>query len=322
MPHRPSASRAMLLALAVAGLARAAAAADRVLSDPSFLPSQGQVLGTSTFNHAVTNLTYEGAQLLVTDQRTLSSNQWVQAFAYGVTDDLDLRLNGSLMWQQEQNAPVSGPETDTDSRGPEDPSVGATWRFWDQDRAPFNGDLIAGYTPGLFSGEASTVSKTGTVGLGAQVATLGAAASLATRYVTLYTDLEGSYLGPRHYTNVDGSVTAYDGYFLGTLSLNSQFRFSGVFSMNAGMTGYWNNAYHAVNQASGTDFESAGDNEIDYNVALNLHILLNRLVASLVYNNATYSFGTDVYPAHPSSDTTTAYQNAQTLGLRLEYIFL
>jgi hypothetical protein len=315
---------AALLALAFCAWAGPAAGDGvRFLSDPSFLPSQGQVLGTSTFTHLETDLSEENDQLLVIYTKQFSSNETLQALSYGLTDDLTVRVSGSYLWQREQLMPApNGPVVTTDSQGPEEPALGATWRVLDQAQRPINADLILSYEPDLFGAEASSVSRTGTVARGSQALTVGGALSWVTRYITVYAELEGSYVGPRRLVNADDTVEAYNGYYLGTVSLNSQFRFSGLVSMNAGMTGDWNNGYGASNQNTGASFEDGGDNEIDYNVALNLQILPNTVAASLIYTNATYSFGPNVYPLNPSQDTITAYDNVQTFGLRVEYLFL
>lgn len=70
------------------------------------------------------------------------------------------------------------------SSGPEDPEIRATWRAIDQRAAPANLDLTLGYAPDIFPARDPGPQNSGTMAFGGQRATLRAAVSRETRFLT------------------------------------------------------------------------------------------------------------------------------------------
>jgi hypothetical protein len=299
----------------------------RVLSDPSFLPWQGQFMGTSSYVYGVTNEDIENYQSLNRDTRTISSSQWTQSLAFGIMDDLALRVGDSLILQEDDTTPVGAPTQTTYSQGPVDPSVGITWRVLDQDEQDdmgehFNWDLIAGYSPDLIEDRAASSTEDGTDGRGGQSASVGTAVSWVIPDFTFYSEYLATYLGERDTTNANDTVTDYGAYLQDSFGFNTQTRLGDRFSFNAGLTGYWNGGYSGQNQNTGLGFVVGGGDEIAINAALNFHFIPNVLVASLTYGNNIYSDRSYSYPTHPTDSTTTVNEDANLFGVRLEYVFL
>jgi len=322
----PCAALFLALALfAVPGLSEAGEAY-RVLSDPSYLPWQGQVMGSSSYVNAATYEDIENYQHLNRATRDIWSDQWTQTFAVGFTDDLAFRLGDTLILQQEDTTPNGGPTSTTYSQGPVDPTVGLTWRVVDQDQQDemeghFNWDLIANYSPDLFEDRAASPTEDGTNGRGGQSLSLGTALSWVIPNFTLYSAFQATYLGSRGTTNADDSVTDYGSYWRDSLGVNTQTRFSGRLSLDVGLTGYWNGDYTGENQDTGVAFVAGGGNEISANAALNYHFIPDVLVGSLTYANDVYSDRTYDYPDNPTYSTTTVNEDTNAFGLRLEYVF-
>src|ERR1700722_7815150 len=187
IPIRRSCLRAAGIVLAlclmvVPGLG-AAGTSLRVLSDPSFLPWQGQIMGTSSYVYADTDEDIENYPSHNTrDSRSIWSDQWAQTFAFGILDDLTVRIGDTLIFQETDTTPVGAAEETTFSQGPVDPSVGATWRVLDQDEEDqadvhFNWDWIASYSPNAFEDRAASTTVDGTNGRGGQSVSVGTAVS-------------------------------------------------------------------------------------------------------------------------------------------------
>ncbi|HTB23706.1 MAG TPA: hypothetical protein VK914_13500 [bacterium] len=284
-------------------------------------------MGTSSYVNADTNEGTENYLSHTRDTRVISSNQWAQTFSFGLTDDLALRLGDTLVLQEDTTTPVNGPSETTYSQGPVDPTVGATWRVVDEDegydaQGHFNWDWILSYSPNLFEDQAASPTEDGTNGRGGESASLGTALSWVSPDFTLYWEYLANYLGERDTTNADGTTTDYGSYVQNSFGLNTQTRFTRRFSLNAGVTGYWNGGYTGQNQNTGAGFVVGGGNEIAFNAALNFHFVPRVLVGSLTYANDVYSNRSYAYPANPTNSTTTVNEDVNVFGVRLEYLFL
>lgn len=319
---------AVFLALALFVVPSLSAAGDayRVLSDPAYLPWQGQVMGSSSYVDAATYEGVENYQYLNRDTRAIYSGQWAQSFTGGITDDLAVRLGDTYILQEEDTTPAGGSTESTYSQGPADPTVGVTWRVVDQEdqddmEGHFNWDWIASYSPDLFEDRAASPTEDGTNGRGGQSVSVGTALSWVIPNFTLYSEYEATYLGARDTTNANDTVTDYGSYWRDSLGLNTQTRFSARFSFNVGITGYWNGDYSGQNENTGVGFVAGGGNEIAANAALNFHFVPDVLVGSLTYTNDIYSDRSYAYPNNPTSDTTTVNEDSNAFGVRLEYVF-
>jgi hypothetical protein len=315
---------AALLALVLAGLSGASYGADsnRYLSDPSYLPWRGQVMGTSIYTYIDTYMENRNFKSAVVNTKDIASNQWVQSFGYGLTDDLTVRLSDTLVRQQIVTNLSAGGSTTYFSQGSADPTLGIAWRVLDEAAHPFNWDLIGSYAPNLFEAEAASSTQTGTVARGGQSGVVGTAVSWVSPRLTLYSNFEETYLGTKSIINADDSVSDYGDYLESSLSFNSQYRFAKRISANAGITQYWDGSYTGTNEKTGVNFTVGLIQETAINAALNYQIIPEAFTASLTYNNDSYWHGNSVYPLHTNFDSTITGNNTNTVGVRIEYIFL
>jgi hypothetical protein len=95
---------------------------------------------------------------------TTITNQVFAGVEYGVASRLRVVLNETLLWDQNNNAiGAAGAQTETTSAGLSDPTVGIAWRYLEDARNGFSGDLTLAVTPSFgpkITGDGS-VSKTG-----------------------------------------------------------------------------------------------------------------------------------------------------------------
>jgi len=269
--------------------------ATRIVSDPSYLPLQNQIYGVSQYGYGLSNsnTSYNNPLLQSGNYNTkVQTSQIHQAFSYGLTDDISLSLSGNYEWERDNIKNTDNPHAssviDRRNEGFTNPSFGATWRVLDQlQQQAFNWDVIASYTPNLVSSTSAYPAHSGhgSVGSGGQSGTLSTALSHTTRDFTVYGSFGVNFIGTANTQDQLGNTTLNSrlGY---NLNLNTQTRLTDRFSVNAGLSEFFNSpqSYLYTNANGGTtNFTRNVNNVFQLNTALNLHVIPNRLVASFRY---------------------------------------
>jgi len=298
--------------------------ASRVVSDPAYLPTQGQFFGSTlyTYSRATSDQDNYVGLPLSSNQTTVRTA--TQLFEYGAADDLTFRLNGFYQSIGSTNNYASGATTFTRSEGMSDPTLGLTWRAIDQARHPLSLDLLGSYTPDLIYARSATSAVEGTVARGGATAALGAALSRKTKAFTLYGEVLATNLGSRATQNPTNNViTDYSASWQYSLLLNTQTRFAAYGSLNLGLTETLSDRVAAsfINTADKlVEFTNAPARDTKLNAALNFQAVPNRLVASLIYTHDFYGPGSNNYPVQYKSDTTTPDKKSSSLGVELRYV--
>jgi hypothetical protein len=297
--------------------------ASREISDPAYLPLQGWVYGNSQYSYETVNS--HGANDLGVQQSSHRTKDSIagQTIAYGVTDDFTLQLSDNYEWDRTRTDDYTSATTDLRSTGLTDPTLRATWRAVDQKTHPLNWDLIASYAPNLINADSASTADTGTVARGGQAASAGTALSYETKSFTVYGSGLATYLGSRNTLDQTTDVTTdYDSSWQYQLSLNTQTRFSELWSVNAGATETLSNHADAIIYSTpAKDIISEPANTTALNAAINLEVISDRLVVSLM---DTYTFHGDAHTdfiTAPASDTSTVDEKENTVGLALRYQF-
>jgi len=298
----------------------------RVLTDPSYLPMQGQVYGSTEYSFQRTEWDTDDNLGVQTKSNTNTASVIDQELEYGVTNDFTLRLTDSYEWLKANVSEPFSPSTDTHSYGFTDPSFGATWRVLDQQRFPFSWDLIGDYAPNLIDAKSASTEEDGTVARGGWTGTLGTALSYKTRDFTMYGDALATYQGNRKTFNetTHDSVT-YDSSWEYQLALNTQTRLTDLFSVNLGVTQTFNNnddANQVTTSGHTLDFTYEPGDTTDFNVALNYQLIPNTLAGALIYVHSFYDNDTSsVYSTSTKSNTTLKNESTDTFGAKLYYAF-
>jgi hypothetical protein len=294
----------------------------RIISDPLYLPMQGQVYGSTAYNWGSASQDVFDATGTHTAFDQITTNTLTQQFWYGLADDVTLRLDWGYDWRSASRHldPTGG--IFRSSSGWTDPDFGITWRAIDQGSSgPFDLDLRAGYSPDAFPAKIATTEDEGTIARGGQAANFGLTLGHETRAFTVAATFDANWLDTSKAINeTTGGFTATDSRWNYRLGLASQIRFDPVTSVNLGAGHTFSNAALVFNSDSGLDHFSRGGDFTDLNVALNYHFVPNTLVGSLGYQHNFYDDTHNVFPTAPADDTSIRNKNEDIVGVTMRYV--
>src|SRR4051794_18093800 len=94
--------------------------ADRIISDPTYLPLKGQVYGETGYGYAETDGSLFDGAGANTATTSNNLNDLTQRLAYGITDALSVRASIGYGWGSDHRATALG-TTDADRDGFENP---------------------------------------------------------------------------------------------------------------------------------------------------------------------------------------------------------
>lgn len=295
---------------------------DRIISDPLYLPLKSQFYGATAYTYGLSksnNFNYKGSK---TGNSSTDANTFAQTLLYGVTDKLTMRLTDSYEFTKAFRALSStGSSSTSNNDGFNNPTIGTTWRAVDQSAFPADLDLTLNISPNSFKDKEAGGGQNGTVASGNQPVTLSTAIGREMKDFTISGVFTTIYAGNRYYESLTNNSNYYEQqYFNYTFALNTQTRFTERLSLNLGSGYTITDKGYATNLTTGTKFVATLGNTLDFNAALNYHIIPNKLVGSLTYTYDDFSASKSTYPT-AASDTSTKNHNANIFGARVLYLF-
>ncbi|HEY1836307.1 MAG TPA: hypothetical protein VGG36_01515 [Rhizomicrobium sp.] len=310
------------VALGVASFALPASAQEyappipfRLLSDPAYLPMQGQWYGSSSFS-----LAQGGSdEYDSTGAKIVTHRHWddeiSQELEYGITDEFALDVADTYdPFDKHKDEAAGGGFSDNDKSGFHDPSVGVTWRVIDQaSHQPVSLDLLANYTANLIAAQTTNVAE------GGQSGEFGAAVSKVMPGSTIYGKLAADWYGDQSQFNpANGNFIREQSYWDYLVDLETQTRLSDLFSINAGAGYIFANNARVMNLTSGIDHMAEPGDGLKLDAALNYLIVPYPVVVSLTYDYRRDDGGQKIF-ALPVDDTTTRNRDNNTVGVRFVY---
>jgi hypothetical protein len=275
--------------------------ADSILSDPTYIPSQGQLQGETSYTY-----TSGGANL--------NNSTGAQNYSF-------IGVSMSYAWDNRENDFVNGTTTKTNSEGFSDPDFSALYRVLDQTQYPVSFDVIASYAPDLITSEGATVANSGSVARGGQSAGVGLAVGRETRSFTVQGVTGATWYGKsttqNATTGLDAETASYWAPYIG---VNTQTRLDDRFSVNASLR----NTFGADTTGAtgvGTPYTTSTANDLDLGLGLNYQVIPNRLVGTISYAHEFYSDISTSYYGHPTSDSSRTDFGADLFGVHLQYVF-
>jgi hypothetical protein len=288
----------------------------RLLSDPAYLPLQGQWYGSTAFT--VENSS--GDAYDSTGAKTATRKGWedeiTQELEYGVTNDVTVRVADSYVpYDKHKDEFTAGGFSDHDRTGFHDPSVGVTWRVIDQaNRNPVNLDLLADYKANLIDARTSNVAE------GGQSGEFGAALSKVMPHFTIYGKAVADWYGSQSEFNPTTTDFAREeSYWDYLVDLDTQTRLNDLFSIDAGIGYVFANNAHVANLTTGVSHIAEPGNGLKLNAALNYQVVPNTLVASLTYDYRRDNTSQQIY-ALPAADTFLRNHDDNQFGVKLDYV--
>lgn len=293
----------------------------RILSDPAYLPFAGQFVGYSVYRyHQQTGNVFDSTGAPDYSFHTIT-NELVQTFQYGLTDDL--AFDASIGYDPSQKRNEVFPDGSVDilqSNGFTDPTFGVTWRALDEANAPLNLDLSASYQPDVFNSKSPSPAEDGSIARGGQSAHFGAALSEVMPQFTVQGFADANYFGGSSTDNLTTSTTTKrDSYWSYDIGLATQSRIIDRFSINAGVSHTFNPSFNLMNITTGNPAVSAPGDVTTFNTGLNYHIVPNTIVVGVTYAYNMHDASQNTFPNNPDGDITTRNNHENVYGVRLDY---
>ncbi len=188
----------------------------RYLSDPSFLPLEGQIYSETTYSHTDRTEDFQPSHFPGQEHLSASTDSGIQYFSYGVTDRLSVNASGSYEGQSGHYSDGSA-TTRSDFNNP---SFGLIYRALDQTDSPVSVDVSGFYSPSAVSGQSQ--SGGGTVFV-----------SRETKFATIQGYVGATYID--QYSSDTSVFAPHDGYWNYTAGLRSQIRLTDRFAINSGV---------------------------------------------------------------------------------------
>ncbi|HWA90601.1 MAG TPA: hypothetical protein VG889_11230 [Rhizomicrobium sp.] len=294
----------------------------RIVSDPLYLPLEGQIYGQSAYRWSSASDDVFDATGARAASVQSTGNSLAQQFQYGISDDLALRLDWGYDWRSVSRHDVTGTDILRSASGWTDPSFGVTWRAIDQrDGGPFSLDLRADYSPDAFPSKSATADDEGTIARGGQGVDLGATIGHQTRDFTIAALFDANYFDGRKTVNTTtGGFSTTDALWNYTLGLESQLRLDDAASINAGIGHTFANNATVFNSNTGLTHISTGGDFTDLSVAFNYHFVPNTLVGSVGYQHNFYDDSRNLFPASPADNTAVRNKGEDVVGVTMRYV--
>jgi len=266
------------------------------LTDPAFLPAARQFTGATTFGYGTDSGNVEDAQGFPQYSFDSHTEVLTQSLDYGITQRLSVWGGLSQAWTTAHYDYAGGART-TERFVRWD--VGVTYRVLDEARDPFNLDVSASI-PGALSLALSREFQDFTIRASAGVYSGGGGRS---RF-----DLV---------RGMDVDVGVYRGY---DAALQGQLRLTPRLSINVAAQYVSSNLNGVQASADGNAFTIHYPDQVNLGVALNYHLIPNRLALRLGGSYQMLGARHDAYP-DPSFDLLTAHRIRRAAGLGLIYSF-
>jgi len=292
----------------------------RILSDPLYLPMQGQLFGATSYDWGSTGEDSFDAAGARTAHSQITSNAADQTLMYGLSDDLTLRFNWGYDWRSISRHEQPSGGIFRSSSGWTDPSFGVTWRAIDQAQGnAFDLDLRGDWSPDFFPAKTPATEDEGTIARGGRSADLGLTFGRETRAFTLAGTFDALWYDTRTvldqgtgFSNTTSPVWNY------RLGLESQFRFDAPFSLNAGVGHTFNNDNTVFNGTTGLFHATRGGGYSDVRAAVNYDFVPNTVVGSIGYQHNFYGDARNLF-ADPANNTLVRNKDEDLVGVTLRY---
>jgi hypothetical protein len=288
----------------------------RLLSDPAYLPMQGQWYGSTGFDISESHADAYDSAGARTATRKGWEDEFTQELEYGITNDIAVRVSDSYApYDKHKDAFAAGGFSDSGRSGFHDPSVGVTWRVIDQaNRNPLNLDLLADYKANLIDARTNNVAE------GGQSGEFGAALSKVMPGFTVYGKAVADWYGTQSQFNpATSDFVREESYWDYLVDLDTQTRLNDLFSIDAGIGYVFANNARVANFTSGVNHIAEPGDGLKLNAALNYQVVPNTLVASLTYDYRRDNTGQQIY-ALPASDTFLRNHDDNQFGVKLDYV--
>ncbi|HVV64797.1 MAG TPA: hypothetical protein VHC42_04965 [Rhizomicrobium sp.] len=310
-----------LIALSAPAMAQTADEGARIVSDPLYLPLEGEVYGDTGYTYGwTTKDTFDDLGALSSRTGT-NFNAVSQSVLYGATDDLALQFGWGYDTLAAGRHVVGDGVVQHSSSSWTNPQFGLVYRLMDQRESPLTLDLRADYAPDIFSAKTPALPPDVLGAPGGQTLDLGATLGHEGDVMTLAAVFDAYWRGPRSIDNPNsGGATRTDSLWNYRIGLVSQARLTDAISINAGAGHTFATDANVFNDSTGLGHITTGGDMTDVNAALNYQVLPNRVVASLEYQHNFYQNSRNLFPLLSVNDTSTRNKDEDLFGVRLRYV--
>jgi len=119
------------------------------ISDPSFLPRQGEFYSETTYGYSTREQNWQPNGGAINEHYSADSNSYRQQIEYGITDRFSVGGYGSYADTTQQYVYTFRPTSEIDTNQFNNPTFNATYRAIDQIQSPVSVYVEALFTPGI-----------------------------------------------------------------------------------------------------------------------------------------------------------------------------
>jgi hypothetical protein len=282
------------------------------VSDPSFLPRQGEFYTETSYDYVTRDEDWRPGGGVITEHYTANSNTFLQQIQYGITNRLSVGGYGSYADTSEQFNYTFQPSTEVDVSRFNNPTFNATYRALEQFESP-----VSVYVEALFS-PAIVANAPGSGGINVFVnRELRFATSRGEMGLTLQGEIgasdDNAYTTSNPLNGVASDVTGQWNYFLAE---RSQLRLTQRWAINSGVV-YSKDLGDSEQAAAGETYVIDSGTTVAPYVALVYAIVPSRANLALEYD---HDFIGDDYRSGAINGTwTNQSQNIYELELFLRF---
>lgn len=193
----------------------------RYLSDPSFLPLQGQIFSETSYAHTDRTADFKFSNGATNEHLSGNGDHYSQSFAYGITDRLSVSAGGSYSDTTQHYSFAFGSPFSVGSSQFDNPSFAITYRAIEQVDSPVSLDVKTSYSPAAVD----------------QTSQSGQIALFVNRELKLLT-IQGEF-GATYTDQYDGrqtsTATDHGGFWSYLAGLRTQARLTDRFAVNSGV---------------------------------------------------------------------------------------
>jgi hypothetical protein len=275
----------------------------RYLSDPSFLPLQGQISTVTTYSHATRDIDWQPVGGIVNEHFSANTNNYAQGVSYGITDQLSVSGSGSYSAETAHTTFAFFPaEYTIVAKQFNNPAFDLTYRVVQQTESSVSIDLAASFAPPIVANVPGAGSVT--MFVNRELRSLTIQGEIGANYA-------GSYKTGYTASGAPTSITSQSGYFF---AAHSQLRVTPQWAINGGVT-YSKYLHETVSSvAFGSYVDTPGSSVTPY-FAVAYQIVPNRVNVAVEYDHGF--IGNDNHGGSSNGNWINQSRNLYAAHLRL-----
>jgi hypothetical protein len=251
------------------------------LSNPSFLPLQGQLFSTTTYTYSTLNQDWQPQGETIDEHHLGTSNHYDERLEYGLTDRLAVGVDGGYASASGQYVYFDGPKLDANSSGLSNFALNAYYQAITYAHSPFSVYIEGTYAPGVVANAPRSEGLNLFVNRNFELATDHGVMGL-----TLQGEAGTAYDDDYASTNPQSGLTTHiSGRWTYLFAGRSQFRFSPRWAFNSGVQFRQLLANSVAPPQASSIYSNSSESAVEPYVNVAYNIVPNRATVAIEYEH-------------------------------------